>query len=351
MKLKSGAELIKFHNWGYRPGFILGISMKEFEILKQKIPGVRRDVPLKDHTTFKIGGPAKYFFVAKTSKDIVKAVSVARDLKLPFFLLSGGSNVLASDDGFSGLVVKIQNTKYKIPFDFAQGKQTTKVWAEAGVSMATLVRETGKLGLAGLEWAGGLPGTVGGAVRGNAGAFGGEIKDAIAQVEAIDEEGKRKTFSQKECTFGYRSSIFKEKNMVVLEATFQLRKGERKEIQAVAKDHMRYRKERHPLEYPNAGSIFKNCNVKKVPKELAEILKDVIKMDPFPVIPTAAILARAKLQGLRVGDAQISEKHPNYIVNRGNARAKEVLQLIEDVKKRIKKQFGIELEEEISFPH
>ncbi|HEY4509628.1 MAG TPA: UDP-N-acetylmuramate dehydrogenase [Candidatus Paceibacterota bacterium] len=325
--------------------------MNDFSLLKQQLPGVRRDIPLKDHTTFRIGGPAKYFFIAKTSNDIAKAVSVARNLKLPFFLLSGGSNVLASDDGFPGLVVKIQNSKFKLPLDSARGKQTTKVWAEAGVSMATLVRETGKRGLAGLEWAGGLPGTVGGAVRGNAGAFGGEIKDTTTQVEAIDEKGKRKTFSRKECKFGYRSSIFKEKNLVVLDSTFQLRKGNKKEIQAVAKDHIRYRKERHPLEYPNAGSIFKNCDLAKVPKELAESMKDVIKMDPFPVIPTAAILARAKLQGLRVGDAQISEKHPNYIVNRGDASAKDVIQLIAKTKKLIKKKFGVELEEEISFPH
>lgn len=319
------------------------MGIDEFSFLKQQLSGVRKDVLLKDHTTFKIGGPAKYFFVAKTSEDIAKAVSAARHLGIPFFILGTGSNVLAPDNGFSGLVVKIQNTRYKI--------LDTKVWAEAGVSMDTLVKETGKLGLTGLEWAGGLPGTVGGAVRGNAGAFGGEVKDSIFQVEALDEKGKRKTFSHAECKFGYRSSIFKEKNLIVLEATLQLRKGDREAIQAVAKDHIRYRKERHPLEYPNAGSIFKNCDVKKVPKELAEALKDVIKMDPFPVIPTAAILARAKLQGLRAGDAQISEKHPNYIVNRGNASAKDVLQLIADVKKRIKKQFGIELEEEISFPH
>ncbi len=317
--------------------------MNEFEALKQQLPGVRRDVRLKDHTTFRIGGPAKYFFVAKTSEDIEKAVSAARHFKIPFFILGTGSNVLAPDKGFSGLVVKIQNTKYKI--------LNTKVWAEAGVSMATLVKETGELGLAGLEWAGGLPGTVGGGVRGNAGAFGGEIKDAIVQVEAIDQKGKRRTFSRKECQFRYRSSTFKEKNLVVLNSTFQLRKGKREEIQAVAKDHIRYREERHPLEYPNAGSIFKNCDAKKFSAKLQKQFKDVIKIDPFPVVPTAYLIAQAGLKGLRVLDAQVSEKHPNYIVNLGNARAKDVWELIVKVKKRIKKQFGIELEEEITFPH
>ena len=300
-------------------------------------------MPLKNHTTFRIGGPAKYFFVAKTSGNIAKAVAAARRLKIPFFILGTGSNVLAPDKGFSGLVIKIENCKLKI--------ENLSAWAEAGVSLSTLVKETGKLGLAGLEWAGGLPGTVGGAVRGNAGAFGGEIKDSIVQVEAIDERGKRGTFSLKECQFGYRSSIFKEKNFIVLSAAFKLEKGNKKEIQAAARNHIRYRKERHPLEYPNAGSIFKNCDLVKVPKALRKEMKDVIKVDPFPVIPTAALIARAKLQGLRVRDAQVSEKHPNYMVNLGNARAKDVIRLIADVKKRIKKKFGVDLEEEISFPH
>ena len=317
--------------------------MDNFQLLKKQLPWVRKDVLLKDHTTFRIGGPAKYFFVAKTNNAIEKAVAAARRLKIPFFILGAGSNVLASDKGFEGLVIQLKTINYKL--------KTTRLYAEAGVSMSTLVRETGKRGLAGLEWAGGLPGTVGGATRGNAGAFGGEVKDTIVQVEAIDEKGKRRIFSHKECHFGYRSSIFKEKNLVVLSAVFHLQRGSREGIQDVAKDHIRYRKERHPLEYPNAGSIFKNCDLTKVPKTLREEMNEVIKMDPFPVIPTAALIARATLQGLRVGDAQVSEKHPNYIVNRGNARAKDILELIAKVKKRIKNKFGVELEEEISFPH
>ena len=317
--------------------------MDEFAALKKQIPGVRRNVSLKNHTTFRIGGPAKYFFAAKTSEQIVKAVQAARSLKLPFFVLSGGSNVLMPDKGFSGLVIKIQNTKYKV--------RDTKVWAEAGVPMATLVRETGKRGLQGLEWAGGLPGTLGGAVRGNAGAFGGETKDSVVEVEALDHEGKRRKFSGRECQFAYRSSIFKKKGYIVLVATMQLRKGNKEKIQAVAKEHMRYRKERHPLEYPSAGSIFKNCDLKETPETIQVQFKDVIKTDPFPVIPAAALIARAKLQRMRVGDAEISEKHPNYIVNLGNATANDVLQLIARVEKKIKNKFSIDLEEEITFPH
>ena len=315
--------------------------MNEFQVLKKEIPGVRRDVPLKNHTTFKIGGAARYFFVAKTSDDIEKAVKAARILKLLFFLLSGGSNVLVSDAGFSGLVIKIRNSKFKI--------KNLLIWAEAGVQVSTLVRETGKRGLSGLEWAGGLPGTIGGAVRGNAGAFGGEMKDSIFKVEALDQKGKRRTFSKQQCQFSYRSSLFKKRNFIVLAAQLRVKKGNKEKIEAVAKDHIRYRKERHPLEYPNAGSIFKNCDIRGVPRELRERMKDVIKIDPFPVIPTAAIIALAGLQGLREGDAQVSEKHPNYMVNRGDATARDVSQLIGKVKRQIKKKFGIELEEEIQF--
>ena len=143
----------------------------------------------------------------------------------------------------------------------------------------------------------------------------------------------------------------KKKGYIVLAATMQLRKGNKAKIQAVAKEHMRYRKERHPLEYPSAGSIFKNCDLKKTPATVQVQFKDVIKTDPFPVIPAAALIARAKLQGMRVGDAEISEKHPNYIVNRGNATANDVLELIARVKKEIKNKFSIDLEEEITFPH
>src|SRR3989338_2312785 len=306
--------------------------------LAKILPGLKTNVSLAQHTTFRIGGPAKYFFAAKTTSDVIKAIRTAKKLKLPFFVLGQGSNLLVSDKGFNGLVVKIQNSKFKI--------QNSRLYAEAGISFSVLVYETGKRGLAGLEWAGGLPGTLGGAVRGNAGAFGGETKDSVVEVEAFDHEGRRRKFSGRECQFAYRSSIFKKKGYIVLAATMQLRKGSKAKIQAVAKEHMRYRKERHPLEYPSAGSIFKNCDLKKPPATVQVQFKDVIKTDPFPVIPAAALIARAKLQGMRVGDAEISEKHPNYIVNRGNATANDVLELIARVKKEIKNKFSIDLEEE-----
>ena len=304
-------------------------------------PGTRRNVFLAPYTTFKIGGPATYFYIARSTQDIIDAVALARKLKLLFFILAGGSNVLVSDKGFDGLVIKVQNTTYTI--------SKTNVHADAGVSVETLVKKTGSKGLSGLQWAGGLPGSVGGAVRGNAGAFGGEIKDSIVSVKVIDTKGKIRTLTKKQCKFSYRDSFIKKKNLVVLSCTFTLKKGNKKVIQAEAKDHRKYRKERHPLEYPNAGSVFKNCDVKKFSKKLQEELHDVIKVDPFPVVPTAYLIAQAKLKGLFVGKAEVSKKHPNYMVNRGGARAKDVLLLIKKVKKIIKKKFRIDLEQEIQF--
>ena len=305
------------------------------------LPGVQQNVPLASYTTFRIGGKARYFFVAKSSKDIVKALNTARELRTPFFVLGEGSNVLVSDKGFQGLVIKIENCKLEI--------QNLFLYAESGVSFPAIVLAAGKKGLAGLEWAGGLPGTVGGAVRGNAGAFGGEVKDSLISVECVDEKGRVRKLSNKECQFSYRSSLFKRKKWVVLSAVFQLKKGNKTLIRRVAQDHIRYRKERHPLEFPNAGSIFKNCDLKLIPLKLQDFVKPVIKVDPFPVVPTAFLIAQAELKGLKQGGAQVSEKHPNYMVNLGGASSKDVRLLIEKVKRVIKKRFFVNLEEEIEF--
>lgn len=318
----------------------LNLKMKEKSIEVQ-LPGVKKNISLKNHTTFRVGGKAKYFFEAKTKEDIIRSVKKANLLKLPFFILGEGSNILVSDSGFKGLVIKIQNSKLKI--------KNPRLYAEAGTPMKQLVEETGKLGLLGLEWAGGLPGTLGGAVRGNAGAFGGEIKDSIVKVEAIDKSGRVMKLSKKECEFSYRSSIFKQKNWIVLSALFRLEKGVKKETQKTALDHIQYRKEKHPLEYPNAGSIFKNCDLKKIPVSHIKIFYGAVKTDPFLVVPSAFIISEAGLKGKKIGKAEISKKHPNYIINRGGARAKDVIQLINLAKEEVKKKFNIVLEDEIQY--
>jgi UDP-N-acetylmuramate dehydrogenase len=272
---------------------------------------------------------------------VAKALQTAVKAKTPVFILSGGSNVLFSDKGFDGLVVHVKSSGVSI--------KGTRIFADAGVSMASLVRTAAVRGLAGLEWAGGLPGTLGGAVRGNAGAFGGEIKDVIVFVRAIDGKGRVRMFSKNQCRFSYRSSIFKQKKYVVLSVALGLQKGDTKELSRIARSHVRYRKERHPLEYPNAGSVFKNCDAAKLSAKWKKYFADKIKQDPFPVVPTAVLIAEAGLKGLRIGNAEISKKHPNYIVNLGGCSAKDIVALIARVKKLVYKKFGVRLEEEIQF--
>ncbi|MDP4009240.1 MAG: UDP-N-acetylmuramate dehydrogenase, partial [bacterium] len=267
--------------------------MQHIKHLKKELPGLREQVVLAPYTTFGIGGPATLFFEAKSIEDIVCAVGVARASGVPFFLLAEGSNVLFSDSGFPGLVIHVCTSLWNI--------NDMELRVEAGVPMRVLVKETCQRGMKGFEWAGGLPGTLGGAIRGNAGAFGGEIKDNVVSVTCLDGEGKMVTLPNKECTFGYRTSLFKEKGLIVLSAVFRFDPGDTKELNKIALSRIEYRKERHPLEYPNAGSMFKNVPLALVPKELYEFVLPAVKQDPFPVVPAAFLIAQANLKGMRNG--------------------------------------------------
>jgi UDP-N-acetylmuramate dehydrogenase len=301
---------------------------------------IRENVLLRDYTTFKIGGPARYFFVAKSREDLKNAILWAKKKKLPFFILGGGSNVLFSDKGFKGLIIKMQNSKCKI--------KNTKIVAEAGVPLQKLVLETAKKGLSGLENLAGIPGTLGGAIWGNAGAFGREIGDLVEEVKVLDVGSSKlevKRLKNKDCKFGYRESIFKRrKNWIILEATLKLKKGKRKEIEEKIKEILRLRKEKQPLEFPSAGSVFKNVPIKKVSKRIRERFREKIK-DGF--LPAGVLIEAAGLKGFQIGGAKISEKHANFIVNVGEAKASDVKELIEKIKKEVKKKFKIQLEEEI----
>jgi len=301
---------------------------------------IKEGVPLKGYTAFKIGGPARYFFVAKSKEDLKNVILWAKKKKLPFFILGAGSNVLFSDKGFNGLVIKLQNTQYEI--------RNTTVIAGAGVPLQKLVLEAAKKGLSGLENLAGIPGTLGGAIWGNAGAFGREIGDLVEEVKVLDVGGLKlevKKLKKEDCKFGYRNSIFKRrKNWIILEATLKLEKGNKKEIEEKIKEILKLRKEKQPLELPCAGSVFKNVPIKKVPKKIQKKFKEKIKNG---FLPAGVLIEAAGLKGFQIGGAKISEKHANFIVNTGEAKAKDVLKLIELIKKRVKKKFKIELKEEI----
>lgn len=303
---------------------------------------VMEAVPLAEHSNYRIGGPARYFCEAANEEQIRESVMFAREQKAPLFVLGGGTNLLIDDAGFNGLVLKLASAQPK-----ADGETVT---AGAGVSVADLLKFTIAHSLSGLEWAGGLPGTLGGAIRGNAGAFQGEIKDRIVSVESFDVETLTMiTRENAACKFGYRNSIFKEKNgrEIILGATLKLEKGDLQNIAAGVQEKINYRLERHPMEYPNIGSTFKNVDLQLVPKVWHAAFAKVIKVDPFPVVPTAYLISEAGLRGTQHGGAMVSQKHPNFIVNLGGATAADVKFLIAAVKEGVFEKYGIRLEEEI----
>jgi UDP-N-acetylmuramate dehydrogenase len=301
---------------------------------------IKEKIHLKEYTTFKIGGPARYFFVAKSKEGLKNAILWAKKKKLPFFILGGGSNVLFSDKGFNGLVIKLQNTQYEI--------RNTSVIAGAGVPLQKLVLEAAKKGLSGLENLAGIPGTLGGAIWGNAGAFEREIGDLVEEVKVLDVGSSKlevKRLKNKDCKFGYRESVFKRReNWIILEATLRLKKGKKKEIEEKIKEILKLRKEKQPLEFPSVGSVFKNVPIEKVSKKIREKFKEKIKNG---FLPAGVLIEAAGLKGFKIGGAKISEKHANFIVNVGKAKASDVKELIEKIKKEVKKKFKIQLEEEI----
>lgn len=314
---------------------------KFYTTLKKQFPAVKRNVLLKNHTTFRIGGPARYFLVVKDKKNLIKVSFAAKKTGLPVFVLGGGSNLLISEKGFDGLAVKIQNT------DGIVLKASNVIEAFAGVPMKNLVSFAVRHLLGGLEWAGGLPGTIGGAVRGNAGAFGGEIKDSVVKVEALDEDLNLKKINNKQCGFLYRSSVFKQKNWIILYVSVKLEKGDRKTIRKITTSNIKYRKDRHPMELPSAGSIFKNVPLADFSPKFQEKLSAVVKKDPFPIVPAAYLISEVGLRGVKMGDAQISQKHPNFIVNLTGAKSDDIIDLINLVKREVKKKFGVKMETEV----
>lgn len=306
---------------------------------------IKKDIPLRLYSNFKIGGIAKYFAVAKNLEELYQVLKDSKNITSKVFVFGGGTNILFSDLGFDGLVLKVAINGIE--------QKGNIIRVGAGVLMSELLDFCITNSLSGLEWAGGLPGTVGGAIRGNAGAYNGETKDNIKEIESFDINSlkvvKRKSY---ECKFSYRTSIFKkdlEGKEVITYATFELKKGIKEEIKAQVDDKIGKRKLRHPLEYPNLGSIFQNIPIEKFTEKQVIELNQYIKNDPFPVIPTAKLNFLAGLAGTRVRDAQLSEKHTNFIINLGGATAEDVKKLISVIKAKIKNTYGVELEEEISY--
>jgi UDP-N-acetylmuramate dehydrogenase len=304
---------------------------------------------LSAFSNYKIGGPAKFFFRAGSLPEIKNALREWRKTGGNFFILGAGTNILFEDDGFDGLVLKP---------DFREIKKTGNNFLRvgAGVLVSELVDYFLENGFSGLEWAGGLPGTLGGAIRGNAGAFGGEMKDVVKKVASLGVSSRPEIIERKkeDCDFSYRNSIFKKQSPlgtnpgeIIIEAVLDLKRGDKTLMNDIVRKNINYRKERQPLEYPNIGSIFKNINLKNAPKNRIKEFEAAVKTDPFPVIPAAYLISEAGLKGISSGGAMISPKHPNFIVNVVGASSSDVKNLINLAKSEVKIKFKIDLEEEI----
>lgn len=313
---------------------------------------IQTEVSLKDHTSFKIGGNAKYFLKVSTVSDLIDGLSEWKRISKDFsdsekriFILGGGSNLVISEKGVRGLVIHPE-------IKFIEEKNYG-VRVGSGVAVSSLVNFCLENSLSGFEWAGGLPGTVGGAIRGNAGAFGGETKDIVLFVESLSLETlELKKRTKEECSFSYRDSVFKSgegRNEIIIAAEFSLQTGDNDSIIAQTNDHIEYRKNRHPLHLPNAGSVFKNIPIEIIPPEVLVKFKEHIKNDPFPVLPAAKIIADSGIVGKKIGGAQISETHPNFIVNVDNATSEDIKNLIKYEQDIIKEKYGIGLEPELMF--
>lgn len=343
---------------------------------------IKQNISLSQYSSYKIGGPAKYFAEVSSKEELIGVLrwwnskinskikpeeKVAKLFHLSggeagearIFVLGGGTNVLIDDKGYDGLVILnkikfMENGKWKMlaPRNLGEAGENGKLHVGSGILMEDLLKFCIENSLSGLSWAGGLPGTIGGAVRGNAGAFGGEIKGSIFQVESFDTKTLEiKKRNNSECNFGYRSSVFKTNpNEIIIEVVLNLKKGNKEEIENQTNEKIDYRKRKHPSvsKEPNAGSIFKNIPAEGLPMEVAEEFKDKIKTDPFPVLPAGKLIAGAGLTGKRVGDITVSQMHPNFLVNAGHGKSSDVLSLINKIKTAVKKKYGIVLDEEIT---
>jgi len=284
----------------------------------RELPGLEQAAPLAPLCTYQVGGPAEYLYRATTTNELVKAVRTARRYAVPLTVLGRATNVLVSDDGLAGLTVLVRSEARTFDGELLQ--------VEAGADLPTLVAELARLGLAGLEFAGNIPGSVGGAVVGNAGAYGRSVSDALIAVHFL--EGVTEHVRPRDAlAFAYRDSLFKRlPELVVLSATFRLHAGNADDLRAELAADAARRRERHPLECASCGSFFKN---------------------PSRELPAARLIEDAGLKGLTVGHAQVSERHANFLVALPGATAADLVALANEVKRRVLAHSGHELAEEV----
>lgn len=279
------------------------------------------DEPMAKHTSFKIGGPADVFIKVDNIEELKETLDLSKKNQIPLTIIGNGSNLLVTDKGIRGITAKLNLKDIEIKKE--NNKQIIKV--EAGVPVGLLAQKLLKEEITGFEELSGIPGTIGGAVIMNAGAHGKELKDILKKVTAMDYNGNIHEFTNEECLFSYRNSRFQKEKYIILQATLELEKGNSTEIKEKMDEYMQFRKEKQPIEYPNAGSTFKRG-------------EDFV---------TAKLIDEAGLKGYKVGGAQVSEKHAGFIVNVDNATAKDVIELTDYIKEKIEEKFGKKINLEI----
>jgi UDP-N-acetylmuramate dehydrogenase len=301
---------------------------------------IKENVLLSSRTTFRIGGPAKYFVEVSSEAEFIEALEYAQKNHLEYFVLGGGSNVLFSDQGFNGLVIKMKIADFSI--------EGIVIEAGVGVPLAKVVRGAIENELSGMEWAAGIPGSIGGAVRGNAGAFGESMGNVLESIRVLDVNTMEiKDYLPQDCQFDYRSSIFKkEKKLVVLSVKIKLEKGIKDEISKKSNESIQKRISGQPVGQPSAGSYFMNPLVEN--RELVERFeKDRGVVARGNKLPAGWLIDQAGIKGKKIGGAMVSEKHPNFLVNAGGATAEDVIILESFVKQQVRDQFGVELVSEV----
>jgi len=310
----------------------------------KKFGKVKLNEPLAKHTTFKIGGPAEAFVIVEQTQKLVDLLKHLDGEGIPYFILGGGSNMLAADEVFEGVVIKVKTSAHEVQGD--------TLICDAGCNTVAMAQSSMKAGLAGFEWGVGVPGTIGGAVRGNAGAMGGEMQDRVEKVEAY-VDGEVTELSGEECKFDYRSSRFKKSGGVVLRIWLRLEAGN-PDVPGMKKaiEHLQYRNSTQPQGFASTGCIFKNPDFEKnkdlLLKHFEASDEKVKGFADVGKISAGWLVEQAGMKGERVGGAQVSERHGNFIVSVDGASAKDVLELIELVKVHVLEKIGVELEEEVA---
>lgn len=297
------------------------MKLKIYEELCEIVGGesVWKDEPMKKHTTFRIGGPADYFVTPHTFREVSEVIRLCREAQIPWYILGNGSNLLVSDKGYRGVIIQLFKNFNEVVVE------DTCICAQAGAQNSVIAKRALEAELTGFEFAAGIPGTMGGAVVMNAGAYGGEMKDVLEEVTVLDENQEILTLPKEKLELGYRTSIIAKKQYVVLEAKLRLAKGEAQAIRARMEELKELRVTKQPLEYPSAGSTFKRPEGYFAGK----------------------LIMDAGLRGFSVGGAQVSEKHCGFVINKGDATAEDVDLLMKEVSRRVMEKFGVRLEPEV----